>query len=65
MPAARPSQAAVSNVLSAMAEHGIVAQSIQIDADGGFVVQISTPVLTAPVSVAAQTVVEEQPPAYE
>ena len=38
MPAARPSQAAVSNVLAAMKAQGMERCEVRVDRDGGFVV---------------------------
>lgn len=42
MPAAKPSQAAVANVLAALKEAGQTAASVRVSADGGFVVDIAS-----------------------
>lgn len=50
MPAARPSQASIRNVIEAMKDAGLVPCAVRVAADGGFVVetQNQTPVPESP-----------------
>ncbi len=66
MPAASPSQAAISNALSAIVDSGIVPQSIRIDHDGGFVVQFFNPSsVSAGFDLPDELTGAADPPAYE
>ena len=40
MPTAKPSRSAVGNVIAALKEAGLTAQSVHVDSSGGFTVQI-------------------------
>lgn len=50
MPAARPSKAAVANVIAALKEAGEAVGEVVVDAQGGFVVRpkVDTPAQDAP-----------------
>jgi hypothetical protein len=64
MPAARPSQASITNVIASLVQQGLVPGAVAVDADGGFVVQIQPPSLRVAGDV-DRILDKSEPPGYE
>ncbi|WP_127903395.1 hypothetical protein [Solirhodobacter olei] len=62
MPAAKPSQASVANVVSALKENGLPVVAVYVSADGSFRAEVGA--YAAIAAEMEQTLDEDEPPAW-